>query len=179
MVALVTLLAMPWSAAAQAPPLDVLIPRAAAIGDDWQLLDAADLDPVRWAAFRRYATAAYVGPHGARTRVELIHVGEGEGTKLAAWTAANRMFDEIRVQFSARANDAVAPPGCAKGRHAAGADAMIPALPVGLVLCAADPDVIVLVYVSGPVGSRIGAEAADHVLELVLRRGTTPLSLAP
>jgi len=63
------------------------------------------------------------------------------------------------------------PAGCIEAKRIDGTARQLgldTGIPMGLTLCAADPDVIVLVVVSGAVGPLSGYEASDAVASLML-----------
>lgn len=182
----VALLASGGSAGAQADPRPGLLPDAATIGGGWVLVakePSGDLD----ASFRDGAFGVYAGPDGARTVVSIYAVATGMTAIRQSWEIANGVFDgyrgEIDYRFDASIERdltaAAAPDGCADVRRIEGAEKYgYGHIPMGMTLCAADPDLIVLAFVSGPVGDRTGHEASDAVVEAVLagRGGATPVA---
>ena len=132
-----------------------------------------NLDP----AFSEGVYGIYGGPDGARVVVSVFEVAEGMNAIRTSWELANGAFDNYRNQIEygfdvSRERDLAElplPDGCADGRRIYGVDKFgIELFPVGLELCAADPNILVLVYASGTVAGMTGYEAADAVTEIVL-----------
>lgn len=155
---------------------NALLPAAASLGSGWVQLSTnstAELAP----AFRDAATAIYGGPAGARVRISVFIVADGPYAARDSWDFANEHFESFWTEI----NDTDAgtteqelearalPAGCAKARRSSGTDqALGERFPVGLTLCAADPDTLFLVYASGEVGGLNGHAASDHLAERAL-----------
>lgn len=157
------------------------LPEASAFGAGWTQITtvpgADELDP----AFTSVAGGLYGGPDGARIAVSVYTVGEGMTAIRGSWEAGNRDFDYYRnhIEYGfqvSREDDMAAlplPDGCADARRLYGTDELgFQVMPVGLTLCAADPNILVLTYTSGTIDGLEGVDASDHVTELVLNGAT-------
>lgn len=165
---------------AQGRSANALLPAAESLGAGWVQLsteDPAELDP----AFRDAVTAIYGGPEGARVRISVFVVADGQTADRDSWERANEDFDSYRVGIndgddgaSEQDIDARAlPAGCADARRSSGTDlALGESFPVGLTLCDAVPGGLFLVYASGEVGGLTGHAASDQVVELAVSAGT-------
>ena len=173
-IVVAAVLALPTSLAAQDTPVADLFPSAARIGLAWNSAGAADAALTEYPMLERFAGSAYWGPNGARVLIGYLRVAEGPAATRDAWELASATVDDYRrtfvVDYTAEATLAGAPPvaGCAEMRRSEGTDPVFTFLPVGVSLCAADPDVIVVAYVSGKVGNLMGSAASDRIVELVL-----------
>lgn len=183
------LLASFGSASAQTVADPPSLPPASALGEGWILVadvPPGDLD----ASFRGGAFGVYAGPNGSRAVLAIYAVADGMTAVRDSWELANSVFDSYRSEMdygfdSGRESDledAAQPAGCADTRRTYGADQYgFGEFPVGLTLCAADPDLIVLAYTSGQVLSATGVNASDAVVEVVLASDSsaTPTAATP
>src|SRR5215207_428796 len=93
-----------------------------------------------------------VGPEGNRATVLLTRVAEGPAATRKAWELVGQDFDNLRMAFDAdysserELKEQPLVDGCADMRRMDGADGVIPNLLVGVSLCAADPDALILAY---------------------------------
>lgn len=160
------------------------LPTAESLGPGWSVLNAkatavADIHP----AFRDAARATYGGPNGARAYVLVMLVAEGMTAVRDSWELSNDYFDSYTynmVEEYGTEEDLEGHPlteGCADGRRTFGSDADLGEMfPIGVSLCAADPDMIILTYASGEVDGQTGYLASDRLVELVFgnREAGTP-----
>jgi hypothetical protein len=170
---LALMLTLPLGVTAQQPPAIDLFPPAEALGDGWSLVSAADANTNQWPPFERFTAAIYLGPEGGRVLVGRILAGKAVSNASDSWTLASAMFDTYETRFTpdpvseTRLAGTSPVSGCASMRRTDGYDAVIPGIPVGLSLCAAQP-VIIMAYASGEVTGVSGHTASDRVVELVL-----------
>lgn len=167
------------AATAQESASDYL-PDAEAIGSGWtQLADLPAVDELD-ASFTDAAYGIYGGPDGARAVVNVFVVAEGMTAIRQSWEIGNSIFDSYRTEvdygFQIRREDELAdlplPDGCSDARRLYAADSLgFQRFPVGLTLCAADPNVIVFVYASGEVLGETESAASDAIAGLVLTGG--------
>ena len=164
-----------------------LLPRPETLGQGWTLLDTPGFGGLSPAAFRDGANAIYGGPDGARVLITVLLVAEGRPAIRESWVLANSTIDNYRTQLDAPIGDVgdldrVPPPaGCAQVRRVVGRDRVFDAFPVGMTLCAADPDVIVLAVASGDVAGLSGYQASDFAVSITLAGGeadATPVAAA-
>ncbi len=157
-----------------------MIPAAEAFGARWALLHQEPAVEDLNAAFRDAGYAVYGGPEGARVVVSVFLVAEGMTAIRDSWEIGNNAFDSYRSEIdyayqSSRERDLAeraAPEGCADTRRIYGVDTIgLATFPVGITLCAADPEVMVLAYASGTVAGLTGYEASDAVVAAVLGGG--------
>jgi hypothetical protein len=178
------LLITPLGVLAQEPSPHDLFPAPDELGSGWKLLSAADIPPSDTSAIEQLSEAIYVGPEGNRATVLMSRVAEGPAATRKAWEFMGQSFENFRMAFDAdysSERDLEEQPfvdGCADMRRMDGADKVIPALLVGVSLCAADPDTLVLAYVSGEVDGLSGHAASDRVVELVLARAVVATPVA-
>ncbi|MBA2596340.1 MAG: hypothetical protein H0V00_06905 [Chloroflexia bacterium] len=158
----------------QDSPAAQLLPDPSDLGAGWTLHSGALEDAGGNPSFTSLSGAAYVGPNGGRVFTVVFLVAEGPAAAREAWQFANTVFDEARLLFavdyadeqSLKGSSALA--GCADMRRTDGTEKMFPLMAVGLTLCVADPDLIVLAYVSGEINGLTGIAASDRVVEIVL-----------
>ncbi len=165
-----------------APAVD-LLPAAEMFGDDWVLV-TTDFPRERLPAFRAAATATYAGPGGARIVFDVMLAAEGIAAARDAWERGNvylqwydaNMLPESNAQRDQQLANMTPPTGCSdslriEGRERIGSTAF----PIGITLCASDPDVIFVAAVSGELSGTTGVPASDAVIEMVLAsRQSTP-----
>lgn len=162
------------------------LPSPQIFGPEWRAstatADPADLS----AAFVDGAYGVYGGPAGARVVIGYYVVAEGMTAVRQSWQDGNAEFEAYRSGISynyetQRETETAAyplPDGCADARRTYGVDKIgIRVFPVGLTLCAADPNVILMIYASGTVNGLTGYAASDFVATSVL--GETPATPEP
>lgn len=148
------------------------LPDATEIGTEWIELRRYGLD-LPTDLFREGSAATYVGPHGARIAVLAFLTTDTQVAIRRSWEAATERFDRYRYAVASDYDygqreviDAMPPPpGCAESRRAEGADDEFGVF-AGLTMCAIDPDVILIVVVSGEVMGMTGTDASDAITDL-------------
>jgi hypothetical protein len=175
-----TPVALPLTAESLLPPPGVL-------GPDWSLIGASHSD-LTSTGFTSVASAMYGGPAGLRVFARVFVVAPGATAARQGWGAANDAFTGLR----ALVREAPSSGGCSPGdqrkpagylevRRADGQDANFPDFPAGVALCAADPDLIVLIGVFGSFDGRSDFRASDAVLDTIIQgqAAATPTPPAP
>lgn len=159
-----------------------MIPEASDLGPGWSLIDDATITTDLAEPLRDAANAQFGGPNGARAHVAVLLMDEGMSAVRDSWELANGIFDNYGAtfddDFDSDREDQVAnnplPAGCADARRTFGTDEFFAdAFEVGITLCAADPDAIVLAYASGEVNGLSGWQASDALVALVLSQTAT------
>lgn len=154
------------------PPL-----RNELLGTGWTLLDEAPLTDLDPAVFTSGDVSTWGGPDGARARIVRYEVADTTSAVRRSWDAAGSAFESYRAEIDTdfdygrerELTPLPLPDGCSDGRRIYGVEVLGgDAFPVGLTLCAADPNVILLVYASGTIGDRTGYEASDAVVARAL-----------
>jgi hypothetical protein len=158
------------------PATAALLPTAAALGDDWIWVSTAPLElPAE--TFRAGAYAVFAGPAGARIIAAAMLVTDARVAVRRSWEDAADLFRRYSGELEYDSDrddilDRVPPPaGCVEARRIDGTARQLgldTGIPMSLTLCAADPDVILLVVVSGAFGPLTGYEASDAVASLML-----------
>jgi hypothetical protein len=153
-----------------------LLPAPETFGAGWTLLvndPTEDLLPV----FRAATVGSYGGPAGARVVLNVLLVGEGMTAVRGSWEQVTDYLQEFDTRMVLEVDDernqaieAMAPPdGCSDVRRVEGHERIGgTAFPVGVTLCAADPDVLLVAVVSGEMNGRTGLDASDAVIEMTL-----------
>ena len=101
-------------------------------------------------------------------------VNPGPAAARDAWELGNQTFNNFLPTFTvsypseSRLADTPLVTTCADMRRIEGEDIVLKGLPVGMSLCAADPDEIIFVYTSGAIDGASGAAAADRIIALML-----------
>ena len=175
----------PLSAAAQDDndAAVALLPAPETFGDGWTLLvndPTEDLLPV----FRAATIGTYGGPAGARVVLNVLLVGEGMTAIRGSWEEVtdylqefdSRMVLAVDDERSQQLEAMVPPDGCSDVRRVEGYESIGgTAFPVGVTLCAADPDILLVATVSGEMNGRTGVDASDAVIAMTLAApGATP-----
>ena len=168
--------------AAQGSSAADMLPAPTAFGDDWALLATPAPTAEISAAFRDVAFGVYGGPNGARITLVVYLVAEGMTAVRDSWEIANKDYEAYRLEMdwgfqSTRETEtatAPLPAGCADARRIYGVEKIgFQTFPVGLTLCASDPDVIVLAYASGEVNGLSGYEASDAAVAATVGSSAT------
>lgn len=149
------------------------------LGRGWEMIaefpSANDLDP----SFRDGSGAVYAGPFGARVVLLTYLIDDGTTAIRRSWEVTNELFDALRSEidygFESRRErdlaDTPLPDGCTDGRRIYGVERIgLGQFPVGMTLCATDPNLIILVVASGEVNGQTETEASDTVVRQVLRQ---------
>ena len=143
-------------------------------------------DPVSFLpadAFREGTLVTYGGPAGARVVLAALLVTDDRVAVRAAWEEAIKVYDRYRNDLSydegyAEELAMLPPPeGCAEAKRIKGVSEQDTFL-TGVTLCAADPDVILLAVVSGPVAGLTGYRASDAAVTAVLGGGAVGAGVA-
>ena len=167
----VTVVAQDDNAAAVA-----VLPEPETFGDGWVLLETNSPDE-RLPAFRAAIIATYGGPNGTRIVLDALLVAEGMTAVRESWERINEYLQgyetNMALEFDFQRDEeleAMAPPsGCADARRVEGNERIGgTAFPVGVTLCAADPDILLVAAVSGEFNGLVGVEASDEVVEMTL-----------
>jgi hypothetical protein len=153
------------------------LPPAAAFGPDWSLVHTGN-PPLSPEVFRGGALGVYAGPAGARVLAVVMLVTDSRVAVRRSWEEATDLFHQYsgELTYDRERSDVLdrlpPPPGCVEAKRIDGTARQLgldTGIPMGLTLCAADPDVVLLVVASGPVGALTGYEASDAVASLILR----------
>ncbi|MFN8591211.1 MAG: hypothetical protein U0031_07065 [Thermomicrobiales bacterium] len=178
------LLITPLIVSAQQSTAVERLPQAGDLPAGWVVSSAEQTAPSDVTAINDLAEAVYLGPNGSRAWVLLAQVNAGPAAARTSWELMGNSFDNLRGTFDADYNSErelrempmpkVA--GCADMRRMRGTDNVIDSIDVGVSLCAADPDSLILAYVSGAFGDLSGPRASDALIGLVLSDapGATP-----
>jgi hypothetical protein len=177
---LLVLLAIVEPAAAQGDPVvgdaAELLPETIAFGEGWTTsrVAALEMDPV---LFREAAVAVLAGPGGARVLVAILLVTQDQIAVRRAWEEAVGLYDNFsgELEYVTGREDELAgeppPAGCAEAKRIDGTARQLgidTGIPMGITLCAAEPDAIVLAVVSGAALELTGFAASDAVASLVV-----------
>lgn len=153
-----------------------LLPAAGAFGQGWSVTRAAALE-VDPALFREAAVAIHAGPGGTRALVAVMLVTKDRVAVRRAWEAAVSIYDNYsgELEYVTGRDDELAeeppPAGCVEAKRIDGTARQLgidTGIPMGVTLCAADPDVIVLTVASGAVLGLTGYDASDAIASLVV-----------
>jgi hypothetical protein len=166
-------------ASAQSGSQDYL-PSAEAIGEGWSVIDQGDIE-VDDEAFSDGAKAVYGGPNGARAIVFAYRLADASAIR-RSWEVSTEWFETYASEHAEDwfwdDEDLVgipAPDGCADIKRAEGPDGYFD-IPTGVVLCAIDPDAVLIALASGEVAGETGYRAADAVIEAALAEGVASAS---
>jgi hypothetical protein len=116
-----------------------------------------------------------VGPSGARVVAAAMLVTEERIAVRRSWEAAISLFDNYSGELEYLTGrddelDTVPPPaGCAEAKRVDGTARQLgidTGIPMGVTLCAAEPDLIVLAVASGTILGLTGFEASDAIASL-------------
>jgi hypothetical protein len=155
--------------------MDLLL-TAGDLGSGWTSARTAPLE-VDPTLFREAAVAIHMGPTGARVLIAVLLVTQDQVAVRRAWEAAVGIYDNYsgELEYVSGRGDELAevppPAGCAEAKRIDGTARQLgidTGIPMGVTLCAAEPDVIVLAVVSGSVLNLSGFEASDAIASLVV-----------
>ncbi|MCC6791546.1 MAG: hypothetical protein IT336_07680 [Thermomicrobiales bacterium] len=158
-----------------------LLPGPDAFGAGWSVARSAalEIDP---ALFREAAVAIHAGPNGTRVLIAVMLVTRDQVAVRRAWEAAVDIYDNYsgELQYVTGRGDELAeeppPAGCAEAKRIDGTARQLgvdTGIPMGITLCAAEPDVIVLAVASGNVLGLTGFAASDAIASLVVTTAPT------
>lgn len=158
------------------------LPTAEQFGDGWMLTRAAALE-VDTDVFRDGAVAVLAGPGGARVVAAAMLVTRERVATRRSWEAAMALYDNYSGELEYLPGrddelDTVLPPaGCVEAKRIDGTARQLgidTGIPMGITLCAAEPDIVVLAIASGSVLKLTGYEASDAIASL--QTGSKPAS---
>jgi hypothetical protein len=160
------------------------LPVADQFGPDWSVARTAPLE-VDTDVFRDGAVVVLSGPNGARVIAVAMLVTQERVAIRRSWEAAMSLYDNYsgELEYLAGRDDELdtAPPpeGCVEAKRIDGTARQLgidTGIPMGVTLCAAEPDLIVLAVASGTVFGLIGFEASDAIAALLTsaRSDATP-----
>lgn len=152
----------------------------ASLGDGWSLHHTASPEALYSYGFemspdvfREGAAGVYVGPQGSRVLLAALLITENRIAIRKSWEDASNLVDRITFSLDLdydrqRELESAEPPaGCAEAKRAEGKESGF-GLPVGVTMCAIDPDVILIAAAFGAVDEHEGVAASDAVIELIL-----------
>jgi hypothetical protein len=157
----------------------LLLPEPAAFGPGWTRTGVRAVEQVNMGmtmapdVFREGAVGTYGGPNGARVVAVTLLLTDARVAVRRGWENASQLFTGYSYQLDYDYNaiglwDALPPPaGCAEAKRFEGVSRDF-GFPTGITLCAADPDLIVVVVASGGVNDRTGYEASDVVVRAII-----------
>ena len=153
------------------------LPPVNALGEGWSLVSTGipDANPT---VFIDSASAFYVGPSGTRLIVLAYTNLPGRAAVQRSWEDVGAVYESYRYDVTGyysygREEELAAaafPEGCIDVRRLDGRD-QVYGLPGAITQCAVDPDVTVLVILSGAVDGLSGYEASDRVATEAYRAG--------
>lgn len=163
------------------------LPTAEQIGAGWAVTRSAALE-VDTDVFRDGAVAVLAGPDGARVVAAAMLVTQDRVAIRRSWEAAMALYDNYSGELAYLPGrddelDTVPPPaGCVEAKRIDGTARQLgidTGIPMGVTLCAADPDLILLAVASGPVLERTGFEASDAIASLQIGASAASQAATP
>jgi hypothetical protein len=156
------------------------LPRAQEIGDGWIDIVRGGIAPGQ-ELFQEGVKGVYGGPGGSRAVIYVWITQPDDATAQRAWKTTDDFMTSVQPQWgsvytpswSGELAQLSPPAGCANAARADGLDAST-RFPVGMTLCAVEPDVIVLTIVSGTYAGQHGYLASDALLAKALAVAGTP-----
>jgi hypothetical protein len=159
------------------------LPGPSAFGDGWSQARSAALD-VDTDVFRDGAVSSLTGPAGARLVLVVLLVTRDRVAVRRSWESALKIYDNYSGELEHLAgrddelNSVPPPPGCVEAKRIDGTAKQLgidTGIPMGITLCAADPDIVVIAVASGMVGGKTGFEASDAIASsMVAPSAATP-----
>lgn len=151
------------------------LPAAEDLGEGWEVSSAytPSADP---SIFADSTGAVYVGPRGARVVLEVYQNLPGRAAVQRSWEAIGWSYFGfmLNIDYAFGREDDLAglplPSGTVDARRLDGRDEIFD-LPIAVAMYAVDPDITLLVVVSGSIDAMAGYEAADHVASLAIGGG--------
>lgn len=171
-------------AAQDDPPNDdsaAFLPVAERFGNGWSSIRTAALE-VDADVFREGAVTVLAGPNGTRVLAAVMLVTQERVAVRQSWEAAIAIFDNYSGELeyiSGRGdelNGEPPPAGCVEAKRIDGTARQLgidTGIPMGVTLCAAEPDLIVLTVVSGSVLELNGYAASDAIASLIVTSAPT------
>jgi len=154
-----------------------LLPDGEQFGSGWTSLERVGTVTGPPSAFTSVAHGVYVGPRGTRLIAAVYVIANGMNELTAAWERGNSDFESYRALIGGgndpQREDNLAleplPKGCSDGRRTSGIEHVgYGKFLVGLSLCIVETDLMVLAFVSGPVGGGGGYEASDAAVAVIV-----------
>lgn len=155
------------------------------LGEGWTLVTTTGLE-FDADVFTAGSVAIYTGPGGARVLAVALLVTQERVAIRRSWEAADGLFDNYSGELAylsgrvEELNGEPPPSGCVEAKRIDGTAKQLgidTGIPLGITLCAADPDVIVLVAASGNVLDLTGFAASDAIVSMMLAtRVATPVA---
>ncbi|CAN5454717.1 hypothetical protein BH09CHL1_BH09CHL1_07630 [soil metagenome] len=160
------------------------LPDAEALGNGWTLSQIVSPDvtggyyfEMSPDVFREGASGVYLGPDGARVIMIALLLTDSRVAVRQSWEDATGLFDMFRgtTDYDYEREEALEsldpPAGCVEAKRTEGADTIY-MVPAGTTMCAIDPDIVLIVMVSGAVGELTGTEAADSITLSMIESGS-------
>jgi hypothetical protein len=156
------------------PGAGAFLPDAEQLGEGWVLVMEAGIAPGP-ELFTEGVKAVYGGPEGSRAVVYAWITRDSTANARRSWHVIAEFMGSTSGEWGSdfpvdRANEiaTLSPPdGCLESSRADGIAAGI-RFPVGLTLCAVDPDVLIMTIVSGEFGGETGYLASDALVQTAL-----------
>jgi hypothetical protein len=138
--------------------------------------------------FRDGAVAVLAGPGGARVVAAAMLVTRERVATRRSWEAAMTLYDNYSGELEYLPGrddelDTIPPPsGCVEAKRIDGTARQLgidTGIPMGITLCAAEPDIVVLAVASGSVLELSGYAASDAIASLLSGSQPRPSSATP
>jgi nitrite reductase (NO-forming) len=152
------------------------LPEADAFGPGWKRFEPVAVPNLTVDTFREGALVVYGGPEGSRVMLWALLVDEGRVRR--AWEDATVFYDNVRYNLvydyerEEQLRNVPPPPGCAEAKRLDGRS-YFDGFEMGVTLCAADPDLILLAVASGRVDDETGFAGSDNVVVAALAAGAS------
>lgn len=157
------------------------LPAASVLGETWvqrEILSPAVIS--RYSSFEMTpdvfaegAAGIYVGPDGSRVVIVNLIVTDSRVAVRASWEAGTELMDGMAFGTETdyrrqETLDTMAPPApCVEAKRIEGVESPY-ALPLGVTMCAQDPDNVWIFLVSGELNGLSGIEASDTLVVTAL-----------
>jgi hypothetical protein len=144
-----------------------MLPSGAWIGKGWKRTELRGVDADA-NLFREAAVASYGGPQGSRVVIFVFLQTDSREAVRQSWEAVSSSFDTYKYRLGygyerdQQLQTIAAPEGCAEAKRAEGEDQAF-LVPTAITMCGADPDIIILVIVSGPIGGVADYTISDWI----------------
>jgi hypothetical protein len=145
-------------------------------GEGWQVVRSAGLE-VDPDVFRTGGVTVLTGPDGARVVAAVLLVTRDRVAVRRSWEAADNLYDNFGGELaylSGREQELDGdppPPGCVEAKRIDGTAKQLgidTGIPLGITMCAAEPDVIVIAVASGAMLDATGYAASDAIVALMV-----------